>query len=499
MPVLWVAIVFFAANLLYPLILLPAAAGAMDDLVTVRNETSHRASSSGEPWQDNNADSRPIQPGQTLTLADLDGPGEIRHIWFTIAAQDPFYPESLVFRIYYDDRERPGVESPLGDFFGVGHGLKRSYQSLPIEVSSEGRGYNCFWRMPFRKRARLEVTNQSDQKVDAFYYYIDWVSLPALPHDTAYFHAQYRQEKPCQPGKNYLILEAEGRGHYVGTVLSVCNAEPSWFGEGDDFIFIDGANEPQLKGTGTEDYFSDGWGFRVFQHLNHGVTLWEGYEAGDRGTVYRWHIQDPIRFSKSIRVEIEHKGARLDSDGSMQNGFVERADDYATVAFWYQQGVPVPFTTLPPLSERMRKCLMIEAEDAKDSIRHSSGELKIQEGGYTGGKQLLFIPSSESAELALPFEIKEPLKAALRLNLTTSWDYGIYEIRLDDGPSLGIHDLYSPSIDSDLIRIKAGELKAGTYHLLFKGRGSNAKSHPMGAASPGYNLGIDSIEVMELP
>ncbi|MBK7494057.1 MAG: DUF2961 domain-containing protein [Candidatus Omnitrophica bacterium] len=127
-------------------------AGSLGDLTRIEDETSHRASSVGQPWQTSNADNRQIEPGQTLVLGELNGPGEIRHIWFTIAADDEYYPASLVFRIYYDDREEPGVESPLGDFFGVGHGLRKAYQCLPIEISSDGRAYNCFWRMPFQKK-----------------------------------------------------------------------------------------------------------------------------------------------------------------------------------------------------------------------------------------------------------------------------------------------------------------------------------------------------------
>src|SRR3990172_11320347 len=139
--------------------------GLLDDLTQTRQEVSHRASSSGEPWQESNGDFRPIEPGETLLLGELKGPGEIRHIWFTVAADDEYYPSSMVFRIYYDDAREPGVESPLGDFFGVGHGLRKAYQSLPVEISSEGRAYNCFFPIPFAKNARLEMTNESDKRV----------------------------------------------------------------------------------------------------------------------------------------------------------------------------------------------------------------------------------------------------------------------------------------------------------------------------------------------
>lgn len=475
-------------------------AGSLGDLTRIEDETSHRASSVGQPWQTSNADNRQIEPGQTLVLGELNGPGEIRHIWFTIAADDEYYPASLVFRIYYDDREEPGVESPLGDFFGVGHGLRKAYQCLPIEISSEGRAYNCFWRMPFQKKARLEVTNESTKRVGAFYYYIDWVSVPSLPHNTAYFHAQYRQEKPCQAGKNYLLLDTEGRGHYVGTVLSVLHAEDSWFGEGDDFIYIDGSTEPVLMGTGTEDYFCDAWGFREFQQMNHGVTIWEGYETGHRGTAYRWHVRDPIRFAKSIRVEIEHMGARVDSEGKMTSGFIERADDYASVAFWYQEGKPRRFAPLPPLSERQRPFESYEIEAVTSSITLSKGSMEVQNGGqWSGGKQVLISATEPEGEISIPFEVKETQKVVLRLLLTKSFDYGIYTIALDDGKPTGPVDLYSPTVDKTSLTIFRGELAAGRHVLHFRNTGASPKSKLHQSENPGYFLGVDAIEMMQIP
>ncbi|MCG3199319.1 MAG: DUF2961 domain-containing protein [Candidatus Omnitrophica bacterium] len=474
-------------------------AGPLDDLTRLRNETSWRASSSGEPWQTSNGDCRPIPPGETLVLADLEGPGEVRHIWFTVSAEDEFYPRSMVLRVYYDDRAEPGVESPLGDFFGVGHGLRKDYQSLPLEISSEGRALNCFWRMPFGKRIRIEMTNESDRPVRCLYSYIDWVALPSLPHGTAYFHAQYRQERPCRAGERYLILDTEGRGHYVGTVLSVLHSEASWFGEGDDFIYIDGAAEPTLKGTGTEDYFCDAWGFREFQQLNHGVTIWEGYDAGDRGTAYRWHIQDPIRFSKSIRFEIEHMGARVNPDGTFVSGFIERADDYASVAFWYQEGLPKRFAPLPPLSERVRPTQLFEAEASRAGIVHSTGEIQVQEGDYSGGKQVLFVAGTSDATLSLPFVVEKAAKGILRVDLTTSWDYGTYEVRLDDGAASGPHDFYSASIKNRAVKFPVSELSSGPHQLHFKCLGSNSASKFKGSDRQGFNLGIDSIELIETP
>ena len=220
-----------------------------------------RASSSDKNWKSGNGDARPIAPGDTLTLAELEGPGTIVHIWFTIAHDAQFYSRLLTLRMYWDGETNPSVECPVGDFFGIGHGVDKSFASIPIRVSSDGRGRNCYWPMPFKKSARITVTNESDKRCHAVYFYIDWQKQEPL-RDAAYFHAMYRQEHPCVMGRNYLLADIAGRGHYVGTLQSVYHVSPGWYGEGDDFFFIDGAQEPRLRGTGTEDYFCDGWGFR---------------------------------------------------------------------------------------------------------------------------------------------------------------------------------------------------------------------------------------------
>ena len=169
----------------------------------------------------------------------------------------PFYSRLLTLRIYWDGETQPSVECPVGDFFGIGHGVDQPFMSIPIRVTSEGRARNCYWPMPFRKSARITVTNESDTACRSFYYYVDWQKHKSLRRNTAYFHAMYRQEFPCAMGRNYLIADLEGRGHYVGSIQSVCLMSDGWYGEGDDFFFVDGEAEPRLRGTGTEDYFCD--------------------------------------------------------------------------------------------------------------------------------------------------------------------------------------------------------------------------------------------------
>jgi hypothetical protein len=474
----------------------------LEDLTQLAPGRSHRSSTSEVPnWQDGNADARPIEPGDTLVLADLEGPGIVNHLWFTINAVDGQYPASLVLRVYYDDREQPGVEAPLGDFFGIGHGLVKAYQCAVYEISSDGRAYNSFWKMPFARRFRMTVTNESDRRVNSFYSYVDWLRVPALPKDTAYFHAQYRQEKPCVSGKNYLLLETEGRGHYVGTVLSVHHAEEGWFGEGDDFFFIDGEQEPSLKGTGSEDYFCDAWGFREFQQMRHGVTQWE-WGADGRGTAYRWHTDDPIHFEKSLRVEIEHKGSRHDPQtGKAFTGFAERADDFASVAFWYQTGEPTRFADWPPLSERIKPVTTLEAEASEGSIEFASGALQMQEGNHWSGNRHVFYLAQKPGDwLKVPFQVEKDWKeASLRLKMTTSWDYGIYEVSLDDSTETQTLNLYSQEVLSKEVRLGVLDLSAGEHVLGFKCVGADPKSKLLKSENPGYYMGLDAILLSEVP
>ena len=288
-----------------------------------------------------NNDRLSISPGETAVLAEISGPAAIHHIWVTINAE-PFYGQKLIFRAYWDEESCPSIESPIGDFFGVGHGLNRNLSSLPIANSSEGRARNCYWYMPFKKSAKITVTNEGSRPVGAFYYYIDYRELPSLPDKIPIFHASYRQEMPCSPGKNYLLLEARGRGHYVGSCLSILQRSMGWWGEGDDMIYVDGEEFPSLHGTGSEDYFSDAWGMREGENLFYGCPLQEpDFKTGAKASVYRFHITDPIPFRESIRVTIEHGHAN------------NLADYFSSVAFWYQEEPHLPFLPLPRVSERL--------------------------------------------------------------------------------------------------------------------------------------------------
>jgi hypothetical protein len=311
-----------------------------------------------------NADSRPIAPGQVLTLLEEKGPGEISHIWITISSPEKYHLKKLVLRMYWDGESEPSVEAPIGDFFGLGNGDYFLYQSLPLAVGS-AKALNCFFPMPFKDSAKITVTNEGALTVDDFYYNIDMrVYAKPLPADTFYFHAQYRQCTPCKGWTNdwasngdekvdkkpnldgegnYLFLEAAGRGHFVGVTQSILQNQDDWWGEGDDMIFVDGEKRPSINGTGSEDYYLGAWGFEAgaSNYLLFGVPVMGGYSAGARWSVYRFHLDSPIPFTKSIRVSIEHGHAN------------HRSDNFFSVAYWYQSEPHAKFPPLPSVDARI--------------------------------------------------------------------------------------------------------------------------------------------------
>ena len=210
---------------------------------------------------------RDILSGQTVTLAEIDGPGTINHIWITVDSKtteaDCFVLRDLVLRMYWDDEEEPSVESPLGDFFCCGFGRECNVNSMPIAVVPS-RGLNCYFQMPFRKKAKITLENQHANPIPAFFYQVDYcLHDEELPEDIAYFHAQWRREKITQLQRDYVILDdVKGKGHYVGTYMALTTLERYWWGEGEIKFYIDGDIEyPTICGTGTEDYFGGSWSF----------------------------------------------------------------------------------------------------------------------------------------------------------------------------------------------------------------------------------------------
>jgi hypothetical protein len=313
-----------------------------------------------------NHDSWRIEPGQSHEVFKSDGPGVISHIWFTIAAQSGDHLKELVLRMYWEGSGKPSVETPVGDFFGLNLGQYFIYQSAFLNCSAV-KALNSYFAMPFRKSARITVTNEGQKPVNSFYSNIDYKLVPSLPDDIAYFHAEYRQATPNQAqqyssssqeinkdGKNnYTFVEARGKGHLMGITLGVAQNSENWFGEGDEMIFIDDENSPAITGTGTEDYICGAWDFGgkdtaiAFAHLYNGAPYIAIPErTGGRYCLYRWHADAPVTFNRYLKHTIEH--------GHADN----RHDCYYSVAYWYQSQPYTDLAKLPPAADRIPKLVM---------------------------------------------------------------------------------------------------------------------------------------------
>lgn len=269
--------------------------------------------------------------------------------------------------MYWDDEEEPSVESPLGDFFCCGFGRDCIVNSMPVVVNP-ARGFNSYFPMPFRKKARITIENQHEAELGAFFYQIDYTLYEELPENIAYFHAQWRREKITELRKDYTILDGvKGKGHYVGTYMALATLERYWWGEGELKIYLDGDEQyPTICGTGTEDYFGGSWSFASVENgvtVEHTYntpfmgypyfsrednTVFNQYHMNDKPTergFYRWHIMDPVLFDEDIRVTIQQIGV-------CHKGLFERQDDVSSVAYWYQSEPHNPFPKLPPKEDR---------------------------------------------------------------------------------------------------------------------------------------------------
>ena len=297
-------------------------------------------------------------PGKTTaTLADIEGPGAIQHIWITC---HPDAWRRLVLRAYWDGEETPSIETPLGDFFANGWCTRCNITSLPLAVNPAG-GFNSYWEMPFRQHARITVENLSPDELRGFFYQITY-TLTEVPQTRAYLHAQWRRSNPLKYMDVHTLLDGvRGQGHYVGTYLAWGVNNNGWWGEGEIKFFMDGDGEwPTICGTGTEDYFGGAWDFEhphgqygIFSSPYTGlpqVILPDGlYRTQQRFGMYRWHLMDPIRFQQDLRVTIQALGWRSQLEG--KGRYLPLQDDIASTAFWYQTEPHAPFPELPGIND----------------------------------------------------------------------------------------------------------------------------------------------------
>ena len=291
-----------------------------------------------------------IKAGETFEIADIEGPGAIQQIWMTPTGNWRF----SILRFYWDDQEHPAVECPVGDFFACGWGRFAQVSSLAVCVNP-GSSFNCYWETPFRKRCRITMTNIADEDM-RLYYQINY-TLTDVPKDRAYFHAQFRRTNPLPYKDVYTIVDGiQGKGHFVGTYMAWGVNNSGWWGEGEIKFYFDGDKEfPTICGTGTEDYFCGSYNFenketRQYQEFTtpyaglHQVIRPDGvYQSQTRFGMYRWHITDPVRFERELRVTIQALGWR--SGGR----YLPLQDDIASVAYWYQT---LPTTLFPALADR---------------------------------------------------------------------------------------------------------------------------------------------------
>ena len=287
-----------------------------------------------------------IKSGQTFTLAEIEGPGAIQHIWMTPTGNWRF----SILRIYWDDENEPSVECPVGDFFGQGWNTYAQLTSLPVCVNP-GSAFNCYWPMPFRKKCRITIENINDKDAMTVYYQIDY-TLTEVPSDAAYFHAQFRRSNPVETSIYTIVDGIRGKGQFVGVYMAWGANNNGWWGEGEIKFFMDGDSQfPTICGTGTEDYFCGSYNFDREGKYKEFCTPYSGlhqvirpggdYKVTMRFGLYRWHIMDPIRFEKDLKITIQdlgwHHGGR----------YLAQHSDIASTCFWYQSDPHASFPKIP--------------------------------------------------------------------------------------------------------------------------------------------------------
>jgi len=362
-------------------------------LAQIKTGIKSKRVSSYDTTGNNNDRFENIKPGEKKSLFNVKGVGIINHIWITIApGPENLKRDDIVLRMYWDGNDFPSVESPLGSFFGQGWNESYAFYSQPLNAAPGGaKALVSYFAMPFEKGARIEIENQSEKPIEAFYYFVDYYEMEKLPTDMGRFHAWYNREltetdnkerenewSVLSPQKNntdskrnYLIADIKGKGQFVGVNYYVHSPTPIWYGEGDDMIFIDGSTKPVLHGTGTEDYFNTSWSpkesfltpYFGYPRVNTNDQAYTGNGWLGRTHVYRFNIIDPIYFDKSLRFTIEHG----------HNDVLIL--DLRSVAYWYQsQADRVPSIKAKKDRETMPMINPVDIHKWRDAWRKSKGD-----------------------------------------------------------------------------------------------------------------------------
>lgn len=420
-----------------------------------------------------------IPAGRTAMLADIHGPGVIVNFWVTISSPDKYFLRRILLRMYWDGEKDASVEVPIGDFFGTGFQYK--HYVTPFLGMSSG-GYYSYFPMPFNTSARIEVVNQTGLEINSFYYHIDYHQLTKpLEPSAAYFHASWRREPRTSPGTNFLILNAEGEGHYVGTNLSMQSYDNDiQFLEGDEMVYVDGETKPSLFGTGTEDYFNSGWYFNrgEFAAPYHGLIIKS--DSTQQIAAYRFHVLDAIPFKRSIRFSIEHGD---------QNREIA---DYSGTAYWYQREPHKKFSEMisPGLRIPLRVRVpngALEAESlkpVKTSLRSSVEDMSTYGADWSGFKQLKVEGRKEGESFTMNLPVAED-RYDVDVYFTQGPEYADAEIAVEDGAKTDLHGhskVIQPGGKVTLKNIRAVG-KNLPLNFVITGRSS---------ASTGFAVGLDA-------
>lgn len=476
----------------------------MQQLAAPKNFSASRVSSFARNGL--NLDTIPVpKGGEEVVLAEIEGPGAISHIWTTYKGGG----RDLIIRFYWDGADFPSIEAPIGDFFGVAMGFCADLSSYPIQTTSAGRSRNCWWYMPFNHSARVTLSNLrppdyfegTDIPIrhrDRIYYYIDYQAYEKPLKDIRYFHARFRETDPAKRGEPVNLVEVEGEGHYVGVVLGQRSRTPGWFGEGDDIITVDGVLS--FVGTGTEDYFCDAWGFRVFSQPYFGCPVFEGREAGDRLSIYRFHIADPIPFRKSFRFEIEH-WPWISEWPNTGRGY------FSSLGFWYQKGLHKPWP-------RLEKLLSDEPWDPAKGRWFVEGALEAENLGILSYRSRLGESGRPEARLLMPnqsgdhmlafdsggdgeFSLGVPAEAGthtVKIHFLRAPDYGRVQLSINgkpEGAPIDLHRAFVEMFPREVwppreYSFENVTLKAGVNTFTFAVDSKNPES-------TGFKCGIDCI------
>jgi hypothetical protein len=430
-----------------------------------------------------------VSPGQTVTLVDHHGPGIVRRWWMTLLQHQESANlfRNAIVRCYWDGEKTPSVEAPISDFFGLSFGEWHDYISIPASATSGG--FNCYWPMPFRSAARITLENRSVTPVTGLYFNIEIESDAGVASDALYFHAQFRRVSPAPRGKPVTVLEATGRGQFVGTVLSArtLRGVGMRFLEGDESFFVDGEKESSVSGTGTEDYFSSGLYFvtGTFSAPYHGVTVLD--REKNRVGAYRWHIEDPIPFKKSLRFELEH-GPNNDVPA-----------DYSTLAIWYQDHPHLPFPALPdslgPIEALPPFVIagLIEAEGLAGKSPSTGGQLHAQSmaeflGEWSGDAQLLWRGAKPGDHLTLFLNAPDAGDFELVGFFSSAPDYGDFTISFRGRPAATVHGYHSTLKPTGPISLGRVRLERGANALVMEVTGKDPRSTAYAVGIDGFRL-----------